>query len=161
MDEILYHSIGTYLKKRFGCRVVKLAIDGGFTCPNRDGSKGSGGCIFCSPEGSGELASEISDIDQQVSLLAQKWPDSKYIAYFQSYTSTYAPVEALRAKYEEALKSMQNSIEAKRKELLEQESSLQIARDFVSGETSKKLSECSFREISQKEYNEQKQALLN
>ncbi len=104
MDEILYHSIGTYLKKRFGCRVVKLAIDGGFTCPNRDGSKGSGGCIFCSSEGSGELSSEISDIDQQVSLLAHKWPDSKYIVYFQSYTNTYAPVETLRAKYEEALK---------------------------------------------------------
>jgi len=104
MDEILYPSIGTYLKKRFGCRVVKLAIDGGFTCPNRDGSKSFGGCIFCSPEGSGELASEIAEIDQQVSLLAQKWPDSKYIAYFQSYTNTYAPVETLRAKYEEALK---------------------------------------------------------
>lgn len=103
MDEILYHSIGSYLKRHFGYRVVKLAIDGGFTCPNRDGTKGSGGCIFCSPGGSGELASELSDIDVQISLLAQKWPESKYIVYFQSFTNTYAPLATLRAKYEEAL----------------------------------------------------------
>ena len=103
MNEKYYNSIGAYLKDLFGCRVVKLSINGGFTCPNRDGSKGLGGCIFCSPEGSGELASTISDIDRQIELLSRKWPNSKYIAYFQSHTNTYAPVEVLKAKFEEAL----------------------------------------------------------
>lgn len=103
MDGKIYNSIGPFLKERFGCRVVKLSIDGGFTCPNRDGTKGLDGCIFCSAEGSGELASEIADIETQINLLSHKWPDSKYIAYFQSHTNTYASVDVLRAKYEEAL----------------------------------------------------------
>ena len=72
-----------------------------------------------------------------------------------------ATIEEVQSHFTEALKSMQSSIETKRKELLEQESSLQIAKEFVNGETSKKLSECSFKEITQKEYNEQKQALLS
>ena len=66
------YTINNYLKNVFGTKVVKLSIDGGFTCPNRDGSKGTGGCIFCSSEGSGELA---SDIDKQISLLSKKWPN--------------------------------------------------------------------------------------
>lgn len=80
--------------------MVKLSIDGGFTCPNRDGTLSEGGCIFCSPHGSGELASNIPN---QIKLLASKWPDSKYIAYFQSHTNTYAPVDQLRKKFTEAL----------------------------------------------------------
>lgn len=95
-----FNSIGAYLKTEFGCRIVKLSIDGGFTCPNRDGTLSTGGCIFCSPHGSGELASNIPD---QMKLLSEKWPDSKYLAYFQSHTNTYAPVGVLRQKYEEAL----------------------------------------------------------
>lgn len=95
------HSIGTWLKGHFGEKVVKLSLDGGFTCPNRDGTKGTGGCIFCSAGGSGELASTIP---QQMELLREKWPGvSKYIAYFQSHTSTYAPVQELEQKYREAL----------------------------------------------------------
>lgn len=95
------YTINNYLKNVFGTKVVKLSIDGGFTCPNRDGSKGTGGCIFCSSEGSGELA---SDIDKQISLLSKKWPNvDKYLAYFQSHTNTYAPVDELRKKYYEAL----------------------------------------------------------
>lgn len=97
------YTINNYLKNIFGTKVVKLSIDGGFTCPNRDGSKGTGGCIFCSSEGSGELA---SDIDKQISLLSKKWPNvDKYLAYFQSHTNTYAPVDELRKKYYEALKN--------------------------------------------------------
>ncbi len=97
------YTINNYLKNVFGTKVVKLSIDGGFTCPNRDGSKGTGGCIFCSSEGSGELA---SDIDKQISLLSKKWPNvDKYLAYFQSHTNTYAPVDELRKKYYEALKN--------------------------------------------------------
>lgn len=95
-----FNSIGSYLKEQFGCKVIKLSLDAGFTCPNRDGSKGTGGCIFCSSEGSGDFA---SDIPGQIRLLSKKWPSGKYIAYFQSHTNTYAPVEVLREKYEQAL----------------------------------------------------------
>jgi len=95
------NTVGEYLRGRFGGKTVKLSIDGGFTCPNRDGAKGKGGCAFCSEHGSGELS---SDIPGQIKLLSGKWPDvSRYIAYFQSYTSTYAPAEELRQKYRAAL----------------------------------------------------------
>ena len=91
-----YHSVSTYLKDKFGEKTIKLAIDGGFTCPNRDGTKGSGGCIFCSDSGSGEFA---SDIEGQIRLFSDKWPRAKYLAYFQNHTNTYAPVSELREKY--------------------------------------------------------------
>lgn len=95
-----YYSISDYLKKEFGRKTVKLSIDAGFTCPNRDGKCGYGGCAFCSGEGSGELASSISE---QIGLLHSKWPDAAYLAYFQAHTNTYAPVDVLRSKYYEAL----------------------------------------------------------
>ena len=94
------NSISTYLKREFGQKTVKLAIDGGFTCPNRDGSKAYGGCIFCSEGGGGDFASTIED---QIELLSEKWPKAKYLAYFQNHTNTYAPVEELREKYQKAL----------------------------------------------------------
>ena len=95
------NSISSYLKKEFGGKVIKLSIDGGFTCPNRDGTKGTGGCLFCSAAGSGDLA---SDIPSQIQLLSDKWPNAeRYLAYFQSHTNTYAPVEQLRRQYNEAL----------------------------------------------------------
>ena len=97
-----YHSISTWLKRTFGEKTIKLAIDGGFTCPNRDGSKGVGGCIFCSDSGSGEFA---SDIDGQIRLLSDKWPHARYLGYFQNHTNTYAPVSELAAKYNEVLKN--------------------------------------------------------
>lgn len=92
--------ISKYLKEEFGKKTVKLSIDGGFTCPNRDGSKGTGGCIFCSADGSGDFASTI---EEQILLLSEKWPDTEYIAYFQNHTNTYAPVSVLRQKFYEAL----------------------------------------------------------
>ena len=95
------NTISEYLKREFGRKTIKLAIDGGFTCPNRDGSKGSGGCTFCSDTGSGEFS---SDIDDQIRLLSDKWPDAAYLAYFQNHTNTYAPVEELREKYFAVLK---------------------------------------------------------
>lgn len=97
-----YHSINTWLKRTFGEKTIKLAIDSGFTCPNRDGSKGVGGCIFCSDSGSGEFA---SDIDDQIRLLSDKWPHARYLGYFQNHTNTYAPVSELAAKYNEVLKN--------------------------------------------------------
>lgn len=95
------NTISDHLKDRFGKKTIKLAIDGGFTCPNRDGSKGFGGCTFCSDTGSGEFS---SDIDDQIRLLSDKWPDAAYLAYFQNHTNTYAPVDELRRKYYEVLK---------------------------------------------------------
>lgn len=97
-----YNSISTWLKREFGEKTIKLAIDGGFSCPNRDGTKGTGGCIFCSDSGSGEFA---SDIDGQISLLSDKWPHARYLGYFQNHTNTYAPAEELTLKYKEILKN--------------------------------------------------------
>lgn len=96
-----YYSLSSYLKSRFGEKVVKLSLQGGFTCPNRDGSKGRGGCTFCSSTGSGEMAGSIED---QIKLLRKKWPKvNKFIAYFQSNTSTYGPAEDLKKRFEAAL----------------------------------------------------------
>jgi radical SAM protein (TIGR01212 family) len=103
-----YTSFNSFLKERFGCKVYKLAIDGGFTCPNRDGKIDTRGCIFCSKGGSGEFAGSRSlsitlQIEQGKSLVENKIKDGKYIAYFQAFTNTYAPVNELRDKYYEAL----------------------------------------------------------
>ena len=100
--------LNDYLKAAFGCKVYKIALNGGFTCPNRDGTVGTGGCIFCSEGGSGEFAGDPSlsvteQIEQGKALVASKMRSGKYIAYFQAYTGTYAPVERLRAIYTEAV----------------------------------------------------------
>ncbi len=99
-----YNSLNNYLKEKFNKKVYKIAIDCGFTCPNRDGTLGTGGCIFCSEGGSGEFAEGGSDIKEQI-LRAKERIRSKtrgqcgYICYFQSFTNTYAPVEKLRELY--------------------------------------------------------------
>jgi len=103
-----YHTFDYELKETFGQKVIKLSLDAGFTCPNRDGSIGSRGCIFCGEKGSGDFAgsrqtSISKQIEEQKNLLSSKWPNAKYIAYFQSYSNTYAPVEVLRQRYEAAL----------------------------------------------------------
>lgn len=98
--DVPVNTISRVLKAEFGRKTVKLALDGGFTCPNRDGSKGTGGCAFCSEAGSGDNAGTI---DSEIELLSRKWPDAGYIAYFQSFTSTYADADTLRAKYGQAL----------------------------------------------------------
>lgn len=106
-QQLRINTINTFLRKKFGCKVIKLALDGGFTCPNRDGSKGTGGCLFCSSSGSGDMASGTgnihSDLNSQITLLSGKWPEARYIAYFQSHTNTYAPVSELREKFYTAL----------------------------------------------------------
>ncbi|MBR5994969.1 MAG: TIGR01212 family radical SAM protein [Eubacteriaceae bacterium] len=93
-------------RRIFGCKVYKLAIEGGFTCPNRDGTCGSGGCTFCSSQGSGEFAAKGSDISEQIEkakkLVARKSKSAKFIAYFQSFSNTYAPKEILKVKFEQA-----------------------------------------------------------
>lgn len=103
-----YYSLNRYLHERFGCKVYKISLNGGFTCPNRDGTLGTRGCIFCSAGGSGDFAEspELS-ITQQIEKgkerVKNKIKSGKYIAYFQAFTNTYAPVETLRAKFSEAI----------------------------------------------------------
>ena len=102
-----YYSFNQYLRARFGCKVYKVAVDGGFTCPNRDGTCGVRGCIFCSSGGSGDFAGDrrmrITDqIEAGKALVEKKNKNGKYIAYFQAFTNTYAPVSVLREKFMEA-----------------------------------------------------------
>ena len=104
-----YHSLDFHLKETFGKKVYKLSLDGGMTCPNRDGTAGSGGCIFCSAGGSGDFAApRTASVKEQAKaakvLVAGKIKgDASYIAYFQSYTNTYAPLPYLRALFTEAM----------------------------------------------------------
>ena len=103
-----YHSLDYEMKQRFGEKVYRLSLNGGMTCPNRDGTVGTGGCIFCSAGGSGDFAAPavlpISEqLRMQKELIAKKRPVHKYIAYFQAYTNTYAPVEYLERIFLEAI----------------------------------------------------------
>ena len=101
-------TVGEYLKSKYGCKVYRIALDGGFTCPNRDGKISTGGCIFCSAGGSGDFAEsrELSiseQIEKGKERVAGKIKDGKYIAYFQAFTNTYAPVSKLRELFTEAI----------------------------------------------------------
>lgn len=103
-----YNSLSSYYKKLFGRRTVRLSIDAGFSCPNRDGALSCDGCIFCSEQGSGDFAgsrllSVTEQINSQIELLNNKWPNAGYLAYFQAFTNTYAPIDRLKAVYCEAL----------------------------------------------------------
>ena len=104
-----YLSFNKYLKDKFGQKVYKISLDGGFTCPNGDGKIDTRGCIFCSKGGSGDFAqnrnlSITEQIENGKKIVEKKIKSGKYIAYFQAFTNTYAPVEILRAKYSEAIK---------------------------------------------------------
>lgn len=103
-----YHSLDYMLRERFGEKVYKVTLNGRMSCPNRDGTIGHGGCIFCSAGGSGDFAASAAlsiteQIDSQIALLSAKRPIHKYIAYFQAYTNTYAPVDYLERIFSEAL----------------------------------------------------------
>ena len=103
-----YCSLDYMLRERFGEKVYKVTLNGGMSCPNRDGTLGTRGCIFCSEGGSGDFAADVSlsvteQIESQIALLSGKRPIQKYIAYFQAYTNTYAPVEYLRKIFKEAM----------------------------------------------------------
>ena len=104
-----YYSLNEYLQKTFGEKVYKISLNGGMTCPNRDGALGSRGCIFCSEGGSGEFAAcgmlpVKEQIEQAKRRIAQKSDCRRFIAFFQPFTNTYAPVEYLRGIFEEAIK---------------------------------------------------------
>ncbi len=104
-----YHTLDYYYKHKFGCKIAKISLNAGFTCPNKDGTKGVGGCIYCSKLGSGDyggkpyksLTEQFLDIKK---IMDRKWQNTKYIAYFQANTNTYAPLNILKEKYEEVLK---------------------------------------------------------
>ena len=104
----MYTTLTDHYRQKFGCKVYKLAIDAGFTCPNRDGSVGTGGCIFCSAYGGGEFAEgKCGTVAQQLerakARVIAKNKGGKYIAYFQSFSNTYGPISQLRQLYEEAM----------------------------------------------------------
>ena len=103
----MYRTFHQHCREKFGCKVYKLSIDGGFSCPNRDGTLGHGGCIFCNETGSGDFAACGGSILQQLQD-AKKWvekknKEGKYMAYFQSFTNTYGEPEVLRSRYMEAI----------------------------------------------------------
>ncbi|MGQ9846470.1 MAG: TIGR01212 family radical SAM protein, partial [Bacteroidales bacterium] len=103
-----YKSFASYLKEKYGYRVQKISVNGGFTCPNRDGVKGTGGCIYCnnltfSPDYANKILPIKQQIETGINYFSKKYPTQKYIAYFQNYSNTYAPVAVLRKKYFEAL----------------------------------------------------------
>ena len=98
-----YHTLNHFLREKFGEKVFKISLDAGFTCPNRDGRVSTGGCIFCSPRGSGDFAGTSQNIVEQFhevrGMMNKKWKSGRYIAYFQAYTNTYAEADVLREKY--------------------------------------------------------------
>ena len=103
-----YHTFNYFLRHHFGCKVAKVSLDAGFTCPNLDGTKGTGGCTYCSSRGSGDFAGDVHlPLDRQFEQVRQmmdhKWEDTLYIPYFQAHTNTYAPLPVLREKFEQAL----------------------------------------------------------
>lgn len=105
LDNKRYHTYNYFLKNKYHGKVAKVALNGHFTCPNRDGLVGYGGCIFCSSSGSGDFAGDPGDdlytqFDSVSRVMKNKWPDCKYIAYFQANTNTYGSIEKLRSTFE-------------------------------------------------------------
>lgn len=99
-----YKSLSSYFKEKYGKRLSKICIDGGFSCPNRDGRCGRGGCIYCGERGAGEHINGKESIENQVKkALADKKEDELFVAYFQNFTNTYAPVAVLKERYDAAL----------------------------------------------------------
>jgi radical SAM protein (TIGR01212 family) len=106
--DLRINSYGAYLRSRFGCRISKVNVDGGFTCPNRDGTKGTGGCIYCdnasfSPGGTQAAISQEKQMAQGIAYHRSRLGSNKFIIYFQKFTNTYAPVDKLRDMYFRAL----------------------------------------------------------
>ena len=101
---MLYRNLSSYLRERYGKRLDKVCIDGGFTCPNRDGKCGVGGCIYCGERGAGEHIDPTSSISEQVrTRLGKAKTGDIFVAYFQNFTNTYAPIDVLRERYDAAL----------------------------------------------------------
>ena len=107
-DNKRYHTWNYYLRNTFGEKIFKVSINAGFTCPNIDGNVSYGGCTYCSKEGSGDFAGNpkddlIKQFSEVKEMMLKKWPNAKYLGYFQAFTNTYAPLEVLKEKYETIL----------------------------------------------------------
>lgn len=103
---MLYNNLSSYLKEKYGGRISKICIDGGFGCPNRDGTCGTGGCIYCGERGAGEhIDPKLSIREQALSALEKDKKSDGFIAYFQNFTNTYAPIDILKERYDSALVS--------------------------------------------------------
>ena len=103
-----YYTLDYFYKHKFNSKVFKVSLNAGFTCPNKDGTVGTGGCIYCSKLGSGEYAGDkskdlVTQFNEVKNMMLKKWPTAKYIGYFQANTNTYAPVNILKEKYETIL----------------------------------------------------------
>ena len=108
LDNKRYHTLNYYYQNKFNSKVFKISLNAGFSCPNIDGKVGTGGCIYCSKIGSGEYAGDINDdlitqFNSIKEILHKKWPNGKYIGYFQAHTNTYAPINILKEKFETIL----------------------------------------------------------
>ena len=104
-----YYTLDYFYKHKFNSKVFKVSLNAGFTCPNKDGTVGTGGCIYCSKTGSGEYGGDrtkdlVTQFNEVKDMMLKKWPEAKYIGYFQANTNTYAPVNILKEKYETILK---------------------------------------------------------
>ena len=104
-----YYTLDYFYKHKFNSKVFKVSLNAGFTCPNKDGRVGTGGCIYCSKSGSGEYGGDkqkdlVTQFNEVKKMMLKKWPNAKYIGYFQANTNTYAPVSVLKEKYETILK---------------------------------------------------------
>lgn len=107
-DNKKYHTLNYFYKNKFNCKVCKVSLNAGFSCPNIDGKVGYGGCIYCSSSGSAEFAGCINDdlvtqFNKIKDILSKKWPNAKYIPYFQAHSNTYADLDTLKSKYEEVI----------------------------------------------------------
>lgn len=108
LDNKRYHTLNYFYKTNFGFKIKKISLNGGFSCPNMDGTKGYGGCIYCSKSGSGEFAGNVThslvkQFYEVKEVMDRKWPNGKYIGYFQARSNTYAPLSVLKEKYEAIL----------------------------------------------------------
>ncbi|MFA5658563.1 MAG: TIGR01212 family radical SAM protein, partial [Oscillospiraceae bacterium] len=161
-DNKRYHTYNYFLRHRFGEKVFKVSLNASMTCPNRDGTKGTGGCFYCSESRSGDFGGNPADgIDVQFDTirrkLHKKWSEASYIAYFQAGTNTFAPLERLKALYEEALRlpkirglsiaTRADCIDEKIADYLSELSkrtflTVELGLQTIHDETSKKLNRC-------------------
>lgn len=108
LDNKRYHTLNYHVKTKYNTKVVKVSLNAGFSCPNLDGTVGYGGCIYCSKSGSGDFGGDVNkslpeQFNEIKEKISKKWPNSKYIAYFQARTNTHAPLEVLKEKYESVI----------------------------------------------------------
>ena len=176
-----YHTLDYFYKNKFKSKVFKVSLNGGFTCPNKDGKVGTRGCIYCSRTGSGEFAGNIKDnllkqFDDIKEMMSKKWSNSKYIAYFQANTNTYAPLDVLKEKYETVYKlpnvvglsiaTRPDSIEDDVYDYLEKLSketylTVELGLQSIHEKTNKIINRCHSLECFNKAVNELKKRNIN